>query len=463
MNNRSRSMGCRFLAGLLTIQTALLPLSTGAHAQSSKRIQLIRDAEIEALMRAYTAPIFRVAGIKEGAAKVFLIQDPGINAFVAGGQRIFINTGLLTQAKTPNQVIGVLAHETGHISGGHLARMGQQLDKASNTAIIGMLLGVAATVGGAVSGQGGAAQAGQGIMMGSQGLAQRNLLSYARAQESAADQAAVRFLDETGQSGQGMLDLFQTLANQSLGSLQNVNPYVMSHPMPLERIRNLEQIVKRSPNFGRADTPDLVMRHKLMQAKLSGFLDSPSKVYQRYPRSDTSLPGRYARAIAAFRVGDLKNAMPEINALIEAQPANPYFWELKGQALIEGGRPTEAIAPLQQAVKLAPNAGLIQIMLAQAQLSSDNPEAAGKALRTLDLAARSEGENVSLWRFRALAYGKAGDIPNAELATAEAALRSGDRELAAQKAQAAMKQFARGTPQWVRANDILNFSAKKKG
>lgn len=453
-----RSFASRMLAVGLAAQLAILP----ATAQT-RGISLIRDAEIESLMRSYTSPIFKVAGIKEGAAKIYLINEPSINAFVAGGQRIFINTGLLVQAKTPNEVIGVLAHETGHISGGHLARMGQQMDKASTTAILGMLLGAAAVVGGAATGQSGAAQAGQGVIFGSQSLAQRSLLSYARAQEAAADQAAVKYLDQSGQSGEGMLTLFQTLANQSLGSLQNVNPYVMSHPMPLDRIRNLEQIVKKSPNYGKPDSPELMMRHKLMQAKLTGFIDSPQQVYQRYPLSDVSLPARYARAIAAFRVGDLKSALPDIDALIKAQPNNPYFWELKGQALIEGGRPADAVAPLQQAVKLAPQAGLIQIMLAQAQLGTENNANATAALKTLQQAARTESDNVSLWRFRAVAYGKLGDIPNAELSTAEAAMRSGDRELATQKAKSALAKFPKGTPEWVRANDILNFTAKKKG
>jgi predicted Zn-dependent protease len=457
MHKPFRKLLSGVVAGALAVQSALLPVQ----AQRGG-IQLIRDAEIEALMRAYTGPIFKAAGIREGAAKVYLIQDQSINAFVAGGQRIFINTGLLTQAKTPNQVIGVLAHETGHIMGGHLARMGNEIDKASTAAIVGMLLGAAAAVGGAMAGQGNAAQAGTGLMMGSQGLVQRQLLSYLRAQESAADQAAVKLLDQTGQSGKGVLELFQTLANQSLGSLQNVNPYVMSHPMPLDRIRDLEQIVKRSPNYGREDSPELMLRHKLMQAKLSGFTEGAQQVYARYPRSDTSLPGRYARAIAAFRVGDLKNAMADIDALIAAQPKNPYFHELKGQALFEGGQLAQSIGPLQTAVKLAPKPGLIQLMLAQAQLGLDNREGAEAALKTLDLAARSESDNASLWRFRALAYGRTGNIPLADLSTAEAAMRVGDREVAITKAQAAQKAFARGTPEWLRAQDILTFTAKKK-
>ena len=209
-------------------------------AAERPNLPLVRDAEIESLMRIYTRSIFRAAGLKDGAVKVYLVNQTGINAFVAGGQRIFINTGLLAQAKVPNEVIGVFAHETGHIAGGHLARMGQQMDKLSSQAIIGMLIGAAAVVGGAATGQSGGTQAGMGVLFGSGGLAQRSLLAYARAQESAADQAAVKLLNGTGQSGRGMLELFQKLASQTMGSLKMVNPYVLTHPMPFERIRNLE-------------------------------------------------------------------------------------------------------------------------------------------------------------------------------------------------------------------------------
>jgi predicted Zn-dependent protease len=441
--------------------TAILHSSQPAAAQS-KGVPLIRDAEIENLMRIYTRPIFKVAGINETAVNVYLVRQPTINAFVAGGQRIFINTGLLTQSKNPNEVIGVLAHETGHIAGGHLARMGQQLDKASTHAIIGMLLGAAAMVGGAASGSGEAAQAGQGIMLGTQGLAQRNLLAYARAQESAADQAALGFLDATGQSGRGMITLFQKLANQSLASLTNVSPYVLSHPMPLERIRNLEVEAKKSPFFDRPDSAALVLRHELMQAKLLGFLSGAQVVFQKYPKGDKSLPGRYARAIASFRIGDLKNALPEIDALIQAQPKYAYFWELKGQALLEGGRPREAVAPLKQAVALSKGNGLINIMLAQALLQSESRNDAEAALRALRDAKRSESESASLHATMALAFGRLGNVPLADLATAEAALRRGDTELAGQKAKAASTRLKRGSPDWVRAHDILNFIDQKK-
>jgi predicted Zn-dependent protease len=420
---------------------------------------LIRDAEIEGLMRLYTKPIFKVAGINPGSVKVYLINDPRINAFVAGGQRIFIHTGLLMQAKTPNEVIGVLAHETGHIAGGHLARLGIELDRASATAIIGSLLGAAAVVGGAMAGQDEAAKAGQGVMLGSQGFAQRNILSYQRAMESAADQAALKYLNATGQSSGGMLTLFNKLANNH-PSVHDVT-LRLSHPMPFDRIRNLEIEAKKSPSFDKKDPPELMLRHQLMQAKLAGFLQPPQAVFQRYPSSDTSLPARYARAIAMFRKGDLKNALPVLDGLIADLPQDPYFWELKGQALLEGGSPAKAVAPLRQANKLLPTNGLIQIMLAQALLGSESRADAEAALKALRLAKKTEPDMPQLYKFMATAYGTLGDVPRAELATAEAAWLQGDRELAAEKAKLAATMFKTGTPEWLRANDILNFTSKK--
>jgi predicted Zn-dependent protease len=232
--------------------------------------------------------------------------------------------------------------------------------------------------------------------------------------------------------------------------------------MPLDRIRNLENIVTRSPNFGKKDAPALVLRHELMQAKLFGFLNSAQVVYQKYPPSDRTVPARYARAIAAMRIGDLKNAIPEIDSLIKEIPQNPYFWELKGQALLEGGRTADAVAPLKQALKLLPNNGLISMMLAQAQLGNESPENARAALESLRVAARTESDTVQLHALRAQAYGKLGDIPKAELSTAEAAIRRGDRELAVQKAKVALRSLKQNSPEWLRANDILTYAQNTK-
>lgn len=424
-------------------------------------LPLIRDAEIEGLLRLYSKPIFRAAGLNPSAVRVYIINNDKINAFVAGGQRMFIHTGLLTRTETPNEVIGVLAHETGHIAGGHLARMGIELDRASVQSIIGTLVGVAAVVGGAAAGQSGASQAGQGIVLGSQGLAQRNLLSYQRNMEASADQAALKYMKATNQSPKGMLTLFQTLANESLASLENADPYLLSHPMPLERIRNLELEAKKSKFFDQEDAPQLLLRHQLMQAKLAGFMQSPQFVFQRYPSNDKSLPSRYARSISMFRKGDTNNAIPLIDSLIRDVPEDPYFWELKGQALLEGGSPAKAIAPLRQANKLLPNSGLIQILYAQALIATENRANIKQALNLLTLAKKTERDSIDIYKYSALAYGFLNDVPRAELATAEAAMMQGDTALAAEKATRVIGQFKRGTPEWIRANDILNFANKE--
>lgn len=450
--------------------TAALAVVLAAHSalpgfaettKNSSGPNLIRDAEIEGLMRLYTKPIFRAAGINPGSVKVYLIDDPRINAFVAGGQRLFINTGLLVQSKSPNEVIGVLAHESGHIAGGHLARMGIEVDRASTAAIIGSLLGMAAIVGGAATGQQGAAKAGQGVMLGSQGFAQRSILSYQRAMEASADQAALKYLTATHQSAKGMLTLFSKLANESIASIQNVDPYVLSHPMPFDRIRNLEEAAKKSPYFNATDSKDMVLRHQLMQAKLVGFLEAPAIVFQKYPKSDNSLASRYARSIAMFRQGDTKNAVPIIDSLTKELPQDPYFWELKGQALLEGGSPSAAVAPLQKAVSLIPTNGLIRILLAQALIGTETKANAREAIKTLQFAVKTEAETPALFKFMAAAYGQTGDIPRADLATAEAAWLLGDKDLATQKAKAAQAQFKKGTPEWLRSNDILNFATRK--
>jgi predicted Zn-dependent protease len=424
-------------------------------------LPIIRDAEIEGLMRLYTRPLLRAAGLNPDNVHVFLLNDSRINAFAADGSRIFITTGLLQKAATPNMVIGVLAHEIGHLAGGHLARRGLAIEKASNMAIISMLLGVATVVGGAVAGQHQAGELGQGIMLGGQGAAQRSILSYVRAQESSADQAAVKFLNATHQSGKGMLDLFYKLSNESLASAHFIDPYTLSHPMPLERVRNLERLVKASPYYNAVDPPALVLRHKLMQAKLDGFLNSTQEVYRKYPKSDHSAPALYARAIAAFRIGDIKGALPQIDELIRMIPPDPYFRELKGQALLENGKAGEALVPLRQAVKMLPQSGLIRLLLAQALLAVNKPAETREALKNLILARQSEPDHPKVHLFMATAYARQGNIARAQLETAEAAYLSGDKKTAAREAKAAQKRFSTGSPEWLRANDILNYTVDK--
>ncbi len=445
----------------ILIAVVSIQLSTISAQAQQRNLPLIRDAEIEGLLRLYTRPIFKVAGINPKAVKVYIINEPSINAFVAGGQRIFVNTGLIMQSKTPNMLIGVLAHETGHIAGGHLARMGVEIDSASYTAIIGMLLGLGAMVGGAMAGSAEAAQAGQGIMMGTQGLAQRNFLAYARGMEASADQAALKYLNATKQSAKGMIELFEKLGRDNLAALANADPYAMSHPMPMERIRNLEVEAEKSKYYNAKDPPALVLRHELVQAKLTGYIGGAQAVAQRYPTTDQSMPARYARAIALFRRGDIQNALPIIDGLTAELPENPYFWELKGQALLENGRAAEAVAPIEKALTLLPNNGLIQLLAAQALVDTAKPDQAKKAVKLLRQAQTSEGNTPATYKLMARAYALSGDIPRAELATAEAALLTGDTKLAIEKAKSAQSLFKTGTPEWIQANDVLTFASRK--
>ena len=449
----------KVLSGCVAAAILLMHLPVAAHAQQGPN--LIRDAEIEGLMRLYAKPIFKAAGINPDAVKVYLIADPRINAFVAGGQRVFINTGLITRSDTPNEVIGVLAHESGHIAGGHLAKMNSALAQAGTEQLIGMLIGVAAAVGGAVAGNADAAKAGQGVILGSQGLGQRSFLSYQRGMESTADQSALKYLSATGQSAKGMLTLFNLLANESLASTNKADPYLFSHPMPFDRIRTLEAAAKASPFFDKPDDAAVMLRHKLAQAKLSGFMDSAQTVFQRYPTSDKSLPARYARGIAMFRRGDIKNAIPVIDTLTAELPQDPYFWELKAQAYLENSRADEGLPAIRKARALLPNNALLMVLEAQILLGTDNAAHADEALKVLRLAKKTESDMPTIYKYQGQAYALKNDRPRAELATAKFAWLTGDKKLAIEKATLVQNYFKRGTPEWLEANDIITFTGKK--
>lgn len=454
----------KFITLMLSVSLLAIQGAVFVSAKETKRRgpNLIRDAEIEGLLRLYSRPIFKAAGINPASVKVYVIADPSINAFVAGGQRVFIHTGLITRASSPNEVIGVIAHETGHIAGGHLARMNSEMQNASVESIVGILVGAAAMVGGVMAGNVEAAQAGQGVILGSQSLAQRGFLQYQRGMESTADQSALKYLAATGQSAKGMLTLFNTLANESLVSLNKADPYVFSHPMPFDRIRALEVAAKASPYFDKPEDPGLVLRFELAKAKLAGFMDSPQAVFQHYPSSDKSLQSRYARSIAMFRRGDIKNAIPVIDSLTSELPQDPYFWELKAQAYLENGDPASGIPAIKKARSLLKDNGLLEVLNAQILVSTENPKYADEALLLLRKAKRSEPDMPDIYKFMARAYALKNDVPRAELATAEFAAATGDQGLAAEKATAAQKYFKKGSPEWLRASDLLNFSKKKK-
>lgn len=440
---------------------ALLATSGPLHAQENpaRGLPVIRDSEIEQLLRDYTRPILRAAGLAQQNVRVVIINDRAFNAFVIDGKRIFINAGALMESQTPNQVIGVLAHETGHIAGGHLLKLRQELASAQTASIIALLLGIGAVAAGARAGSNVGGNVGAAAITAPQAILQRSLLAYQRQQEEQADRAGVKFLTMTGQSPKGMYDTFKRFADQALFQAQYADPYLQSHPMPAERIAALEVIGKQSPYWDKKDSSELQLRHDLMRAKLYGFIDRPDAVYRRYPPSDTSLPARYARAITTYRHGDPRSALAQIDSLIQAQPHNPYFYELKGQALLEGGHPAEAIAPLRHAISLAPNPTLMQVMLGQALIAANDPRLAEEAITNLRAALLRDPEIPDGYDQLAMAYGRKGDIAQADLASAQAAFTRGDFKTARQLATRAKTRFAVGTPGWVKADDISSFKA----
>jgi predicted Zn-dependent protease len=437
---------------------AIASAPAAAIAQEHKGPPVLRDTEAEQLLREYTRPVLRVAGLEKQNIQIVILNEPSFNAFVADGRRIFVNYGAIMQSESPNQLIGVLAHETGHLAGGHLAKLREELARAQTQMIIAMLLGAGAVVAGARSSNpnSGLANAGAAAVAGPQEMIRRSLLSYQRQQEENADRAGVKFLTATGQSARGMYDTFKRFTNESLFAARGADPYLQSHPMPVERVAALEELARSSPYWDKKDDAALQLRHDLVRAKISAFMERQDTVYRRYQLSNDSLAARYARAITTYLHGDLRSALAQIDALIQLQPNNPYFYELRGQALLEGGKPAEAVAPLRKAVQLSGNAPLIEMLLGQALVATDNRAYTDEAIAILRAAVARENEAPLGYMQLAMAYGRKGDYAEADLASAQAAYLRGDNKTARDLASRAKTRFAVGTPGWVKADDIVS-------
>ncbi|PSO31516.1 M48 family metalloprotease [Bradyrhizobium sp. MOS002] len=437
---------------------ALTPFSA-AHAQA-KGPPVLRDTETEQLLREYTRPILRAAGLEKQNIQMVIVNEGSFNAFVADGRRIFVNYGAILQSETPNQIIGVLAHETGHLAGGHLSKLREQLANAQTQMIIAMLLGAGAMAVGSTRGSGsagnnGLANAGAAALAGPQEMIRRTLLSYQRQQEENADRAGVKFLTATQQSPKGMYETFKRFTSESLFAARGADPYLQSHPMPAERVASLQEFASSSPYWDKKDDAALQLRHDMVRAKISAFMERPETVYRRYPLTNDSMPARYARAISTYLHGDLRSALTQIDALIQVQPNNAYFYEVRGQALLEGGKPAEAIPALRKAVQLSNNAPLIEMLLGQALVGSDNKAYTDDAVRILRAAVAREPEAILGYMQLAMAYGRKGDYAEADLASAQAAYLRGDNKTARELATRAKTRFAVGTPGWVKADDIV--------
>jgi predicted Zn-dependent protease len=448
------------LTALITAAAMVLSSFSVARAQEGRGPPVLRDTETEQLLREYTRPILRVAGLEKQNIQMVIINEASFNAFVADGRRIFVNYGAILQSETPNQIIGVLAHETGHLAGGHLSKLREQLATAQTQMIIAMLLGAGALVAGASrgsnsSGNNGLANAGAAAIAGPQEMIRRSLLSYQRQQEENADRAGVKFLTATQQSPKGMYETFKRFTSESLFAARGADPYLQSHPMPAERVAALQEFASTSPYWDKKDDPALQLRHDMVRAKISAFMERPELVYRRYPLTNDTMPARYARAISTYLHGDLRSALAQIDMLIQAQPNNPYFYEVRGQALLESGKPADAIPALRKAVALSNNAPLIEMLLGQALVGTDNKAYTDDAIRILRAAVVREPEAPLGYMQLAMAYGRKGDYAEADLASAQAAFLRGDNKTARELATRAKTRFDVGTPGWVKADDIV--------
>lgn len=439
------SMWFRILCVALVLCTGLVRFARAD--DDGGPINFLRDAEMEQYLRGWMTPVWKAAGLDPAAVHVYVINDPTLNSFVAGGQNIFLNSGTIMRATSPNQLIGIMSHETGHIAGGHLARKTQMMKNAMIESIIGMVLGGAAGAFGHGNGGGGGVLAGEGV--GERAFAQNSVTI-----EASADQAALKFLDRTHQSARGLLQFFEILEQEELLSAQHQDPYLIDHPLTQERVDYVREHVRHSPYSNNPDPPDWVAQFKLMKAKLGAFLGAPSQVLASIPATDNSEAARYARAIAYYRIPDLNHAIPTVDGLIKDFPNNPYYEELKGQMLFENGRVADAVAPYTRAVQIAPNEPLLNIELAQVQLEAGDPKYLAAAKNELTVAINGESDNPDAWRELAIVYGRGGNIGMAALALAEQNMATGEYRQAIGQAQRALQLLPAG-PQRQRAQDLL--------
>ncbi len=435
--------GIRIVSAAMSFIVALTYAALPANA-----ISIIRDSEVENNVRVWSTPVFEAAGLVPDDVQIVLVNDRRLNAFVAGGQRLFLHTGLLLASANVLQVVGVVAHETGHISGGHLARLQDAFKAATATAIAAIVLGVAAAIA-TRSGEVAGASMGAGLT-----LAERNLLAYTRTQEASADQAGLGFLEQNGLSARGMMEFFDALVKQEAMLMSRQDPYLRTHPLTKERVDFVRQFVAKS-RFGKAEPPpEWVEQHKRVKAKLFGFIEPVSRTLTTYKEDDPAVDARYARAVALYRKPDLPNALKTIDGLIAQEPNNPFFRELKGQMLFENGRAADALPEYESAVRLLPKSGLIRVDLARAQIELNRPELDQKAIAHLNEALRQESENATAWRQLAIAYGRGGNMGMAALSLGEEAMLRGDFRMAIGQGLRAEQLLPVGSPPHIRAQDL---------
>ena len=433
------------------LMLALLLTFAAAPPAAAEDAQILRDAETELLFKDVSRPLIRAAGLDPNSVNVVLLSDPEINAFVATGQTVYFYTGFIQAADNLNQFQGVLAHELGHVAGGHSIRLQQGVKAATGITLATLVLGALAIAAGA-------GDAGLGIMMAGQQAALGKFLAFSRTQESSADQAAAKYLSASGISGRGMLQFFNKLQNQEYRlAIYAKDSYDRTHPLSSERIPALEQRLKQDPAWGRPADPVLEARFQRVKAKLAGFID-PARAVSKFPESDKSVPAHYARAYAYHMSGYPEKALAEADALLASNPQDPFFLELKGQILLESGKPKEAIAPLREATARSGEIPLIASMLGHALVATEDRKNFAEAKQVLKTAVNRDNQNPFAWYQLGIIYDREGDLARAALATAERSNLEDKPKLALASAQMAMKGIPRGTPDYLRAQDIAMVS-----
>ena len=431
-----------FMVGMLLFVAAARP----ALAQS-----LLRDSETELLFKQVSDPLIEAAGLDPKSVKVVLINDPEINAFVAQGQVVYIHSGLLAASDNVNQLQGVIAHELGHVAGGHAIRIHDGAKQATVISILSLVLGAAAIAAGA-------GDAGMGIFAAGQQAAMGSFLAFTRAQESSSDLAGASYLSKAGISGRGSIEFFKKLQNQEYRlAIYAKDSYDRTHPLSSERIASLTELYQKDPAWNRKPDPALEARFQRVKAKLIGFV-TPKQAVNFYPETNKTVPAHYARAYAYHLGAYPQKAEEEADALLATAPDDPFFLELKGQILLEGGKPKEAIAPLRRAVANAPNMPMIAVMLGHALIASDDPKNFAEAKQVLKNAVGRDNDNPFAWYQLGIVYDREGDQPRAALATAERSNLQGDNKLALTSARMAMAGLPQGTSDYLRAQDIAMVS-----
>ena len=419
-----------------------------ARAQSDDSESILRDTEIEEILHKDADPIYIAAGLDPKTVKIVLVGTKVINAETGSGPTMLINTGLIVEAENPNQLIGVLAHETGHAAGGHIARSDEGVKHALTTFLLTMGMGIAAAAAGRPD-------AGAALMYNANYFATLDYLGYSRIQESDADQAAVTYLERSGQSAKGLVDFFDKFRYEEVFDHAHQYPFFQSHPLSSDRIEALHVRAEKQAHYNTADTPEMIELHKLMVAKIKGFMDPPFQTLSTYKESDTSFPARYARAIALYKAGETDRSLKAIDALISDKPDNPYLYELKGQVLFEDGKIKDSEAPYRKAVALKPDAPLLHMFLGQTLASEDDKTKLDDAITQLKRSLDFENDNPETWQFLARAYDAKGDPGMARLATAEQDFALGQLKDARVFAMRAREMLPKNTPQWRRATDIV--------